>query len=60
LIVQVRADVREGRLDFIARFWGAASAVSNEPTPTAAPSETRVAGEVPNGPAIAVAPASGG
>jgi hypothetical protein len=31
VIVQVRADVREGRLDFFARFFGASTASEREP-----------------------------
>jgi hypothetical protein len=36
VIVSVRADVREGRLDFLARFFGAAGPVEREPAKAAA------------------------
>jgi hypothetical protein len=30
VIVQVRADMREGRLDFLARFWGVPAPAARE------------------------------
>jgi hypothetical protein len=36
VIVRVRADVREGRLDFVARFFGAAAPAESEPAKPAA------------------------